>query len=138
MSRPYIGGTNGGVKSVTASTTLQLADSGKTIFLDGSAANVLTLPAVSKGYELKVILTATGAAPTIVTNSSANIMVGTVLSATNDAAQAIQSDADADTITFVNAAAPGDYCDLVCDGTNWYVFAFSGVDSKITITKESA
>tara|TARA_R110002167_G_scaffold148194_2_gene341090 strand:+ start:1991 stop:2407 length:417 start_codon:yes stop_codon:yes gene_type:complete len=138
MARPYIGGTSGGVRAITASTTLQLADSGKTIFLDGSAANVLTLPAVSKGYELKVILTATGAAPTIVTDSSANIMVGTVLSATNDAAQAIQSDADADTITFVNAAAPGDYCDLVCDGTNWYVFAFSGVDSKITITKESA
>ena len=138
MARPYIGGTSGGVRAITASTTLQLADSGKTIFLDGSAANVLTLPAVSKGYELKVILTATGAAPTIVTDSSANIMIGTVLSATNDAAQAIQSDADADTITFVNAAAPGDYCDLVCDGTNWYVFAFSGVDSKITITKESA
>ena len=77
MARPYIGGTNGGIKVVSSATTLQLADSGKTIFLDGSAANVLTLPAVSKGYELKVILTATGAAPTIVTDSTANVMIGT-------------------------------------------------------------
>ena len=138
MARPYIGGTNGGVKVVDADTTLQLADSGKTVFLDGSAANVLTLPALSKGYELKVILTATGAAPTIVTNSSANIIVGTTYSSGDDAVTAVQSDADADTITFVNGGAPGDYCDLVCDGTNWYVFAFSGVDSKITITQESA
>ena len=137
MARPYIGGTSGGVMAVSAATTLTLADSGKKIFLDGSAANVVTLPSVAKGLEYKVILTATGAAPTIVTDSSSNIMVGTVLSATNDAAQAIQSDADADTITFVDGAAPGDYCDLVCDGTNWYVFAFSGVDSKITITKAS-
>ena len=138
MARPYIGGTNGGIKVVSSATTLQLADSGKTIFLDGSAANVLTLPAVSKGYELKVILTATGAAPTIVTDSSANIIVGTTYSSGDDAVTAVQSDADADTITFVIGALPGDYCDLVCDGTNWYAFGFSGADAKLTITKESA
>ena len=138
MARPYLRGSAAGIKVVSASTTLTSADSGKVIMLDGSAANVVTLPALEKGLEFKVILTATGAAPTVVSASSANIMIGTVLSATNDAAQAIQSDDDADTITFVDGAAKGDYCDLLCDGTNWYVFAFSGVDSKITITKESA
>lgn len=137
MSRPYIGGTSGGVMAVSSATTLTMADSGKKIFLDGSAANVVTLPAIAKGLEFKVILTATGNAPTVVTADSSNIMVGTVLSASNDAAQAIQSDLDADTITFVNGGAPGDYCDLYCDGTKWYVFALSGVDSKITITQAS-
>lgn len=137
MARPYLGGSSAGIKSVSASTTLAPSDSGKTILLSGAAANVVTLPAVAKGLEFKVILTATGNAPTVVTDNSDNVMIGTVISATNDAAQAIQSDADADTITFVNGGAPGDYCDLVSDGTYWYVFGFSGVDSKITITKAS-
>tara|TARA_Y100000361_G_C10924178_1_gene220480 strand:+ start:110 stop:523 length:414 start_codon:yes stop_codon:yes gene_type:complete len=137
MARPYLRGSAAGIKVVSASTTLTSADSGKVIMLDGSAANVVTLPALEKGLEFKVILTATGAEPTVVSASSSNIMIGTVLSASNDAAQAIQSDDDADTITFVNGAAKGDYCDLLCDGTNWYVFAFSGVDSKITITQAS-
>lgn len=138
MSRPYIGGTSGGVMAVSAATTLTVADSGKKILLDGSAANVVTLPAVAKGLEYKVILTATGAAPTIVTNGSDNIIVGTTYSSGDDAVTAVQSDADADTITFVNGAVPGDYCDLICDGTNWYAFGFSGADAKLTITKESA
>ena len=138
MARPYLGGSSAGVKSVSSSVSLAKSDSGKKILLSGAAANVVTLPAPEKGMEFKIILTATGAAPTVVSNASANIMIGTVISATNDAAQAIQSDADADTITFVNGGAPGDYCDLVSDGTSWYVFGFSGVDSKITITKESA
>ena len=137
MARPYIGGTSAAVKTVSSATTLGTAHSGMTILLDGSAANVVTLPAATAGLEYKVILTATGAAPTIVTDSSSNIMVGTVISATNDAAQAIQSDADADTITFVDGAAPGDFCTLFSDGTKWYVWGFSGVDSKITITKAS-
>ena len=137
MARPYIGGTNAAVMSVSSATTLTSADSGKKILLDGSAANVVTLPAAQAGLEYKVILTATGNAPTVVSDSSANIMVGTVLSATNDAAQAIQSDADADTITFVNGGVPGDYCDLFSDGTNWFVYGFSGADTKMTITKAS-
>ena len=137
MSRPYIGGSNAAIKAVSSATTLTGADHGKKIMLDGSAANVVTLPAVKAGLEFKVILTASGAAPTVVTSSSSNIMVGTIISATDDAAQAIQSDDDADTITFVNGGVPGDYVDLLCDGTKWYVFGFSGVDSKITITKAS-
>jgi len=137
MARPYLGGSSAGVKSVSSSVTLAKSDSGKTILLDGSAANVIVLPAPEKGMEFKIILTVSGASPEVRTNASSNIMIGTVLSATNDAAQAIQSDADADTITFVNGGAKGDYCDLVSDGTSWYVFGFSGVDSKITITKAS-
>ena len=138
MARPYIGGTGAGIMNVDSATTLTIADSGKTIILDGSSANVVTLPPATNGMEFRVVLKQTGAAPTVVTDSSNNVMVGTVISATNDQAQAIQSDADADTITFVDGGAKGDFCDLVSDGTNWYVFGFSGVDSKMTITKESS
>ena len=57
MARPYIGGTNGGVKAVSTDTTLQLADSGKVIFMTEGAAGIeITLPAVTnKGYEAKFI-----------------------------------------------------------------------------------
>ena len=36
MARPYIGGSNAAIVDVTASTTLQLSDHGKTFMLDGS------------------------------------------------------------------------------------------------------
>ena len=38
MARPYLGGSSGGIKTTTADVTLQVADSGKTIFLDGLAS----------------------------------------------------------------------------------------------------
>ena len=60
MARPYLGGTNAGIKAISASTTLSLADTGKTIVVDGSSAGniTITLPATasSKGYVTSVIL----------------------------------------------------------------------------------
>ena len=40
----------------------------------------------------------------------------------------------ADTITFVhNKATAGDYAELVCDGTNWFLTARYDVDDAITL-----
>ena len=53
MARPYIGGTNGCIKEVTAATTLQNADHGKVILMNAGSDNVvITLPALAKDLSL--------------------------------------------------------------------------------------
>ena len=67
MARPYLGGTNGGIKAISADTTLQVADSGKKMIIDGSTALnlTITLPATatSKGVELDMVLGVASNAP---------------------------------------------------------------------------
>ena len=122
------------------STVLTNNDSGKVIFMDASSANTITLPAVSTvhaGWNLKVILTATGAAGVVQTSSTEDKLAGYVEeSAANGSNHTLSADADADTITFVNGAVPGDWVDIHSNGTLFYVFGKSAAENKITLTKE--
>ena len=127
--------------SPTGTTTvLTNDDSGKVIFMDASSANTITLPAVSTvsaGWNLKVILTATGAAGIVQTSSTEDKLAGYVEeSAANGSNHTLSADADADTITFVNGAVPGDWVDIHSNGTLFYVFGKSAAENKITLTKE--
>ena len=127
------------ISSPTGTTTqLTKADSGKVIFMDASSANTITLPAVADagaGFNLKVILTATGAAGKVV--SSANNITGYVEeSAAAGTNHTLTADTDADTITFVNGAVPGDFIDINCNGSLFFVFGKSAAENKITLTKE--
>ena len=127
------------ISSPTGTTTqLTKADSGKVIFMDASSANTITLPAVAAagaGFNLKVILTATGAAGKVV--SSANNITGYVEeSAAAGTNHTLTADTDADTITFVNGAVPGDFIDINCNGSLFFVFGKSAAENKITLTKE--
>ena len=122
------------------STVLTNDDSGKVIFMDASSANTMTLPAVSTvtaGWNIKVILTATGAAGIINTNGAEDKLAGYVEeSAANGNNHTLSADADADTVTFVNGAVPGDWVDIHSNGTLFYVFGKSAAENKITLTKE--
>ena len=121
-------------------TTLTDADSGKVFFIDASSANTMTLPAVSSvtpGWNIKVILTTTGAAGIINTNGAEDKLAGYVEeSAANGGNHTLTVDADADRITFVNGAVPGDWVDIHSNGTLFYVFGKSAAENKITLTKE--
>jgi hypothetical protein len=76
-----------------------------------------------------------GAAYTIVTGSSANVIYGQVASA-EDAAGSVATTAASDTITFVDGKAIiGDYVEVVSDGTNWYVYGMCNVQDGITTTQ---
>ena len=83
MARPYIGGSNGAIKAVSADTTLQLADHGKTLVVDGSSAGniTITLPAttLSAGYETTVVLGAANNAATEVLITSDTNIVGFII-----------------------------------------------------------
>tara|TARA_R100001594_G_scaffold52062_1_gene85588 strand:+ start:3328 stop:3735 length:408 start_codon:yes stop_codon:yes gene_type:complete len=134
MARPYIGGTNGGVKAVSTDTTLQLADSGKVIFMTEGAAGIdITLPAVTnKGYEAKFILTASPSSNDIDVVSAEGDNIKGIEFADADTAAAI--DSDWDKVTFSTNAVAGDFMTIVSDGTSWYAHIFTSADNATTQT----
>jgi hypothetical protein len=130
-----------GAEVVTATNVITAAESGKTFFLNSATEFVSTLPAPALGLKYRFIVKAapSGASYTIVTNASANIIKGHVLSSDLNAA----SDADfetsgGDTISFVDSkAVAGDWVDVECDGTNWFASGRCTVFDAITITTAS-
>jgi hypothetical protein len=111
--------------------------------MDASSANTITLPAVSAttaGWNVKVILTVTGAAGIINTSGAEDKITGQIVAIDADGdAIAVTQDADADRITFVNACLPGAYVNIISNGTLFYVHGFgthANASNKITLTKE--
>ena len=122
MARPYLGGTSGGIKAISADTTLQVADSGKKMIIDGSSASnfTITLPATttSKGVELDMVLgVASNAATEILITSDTNIVGGLILNGTG-AVTAITSGASRG---FADASDAGSRMHIICDGSKWVI-----------------
>jgi hypothetical protein len=108
----------GSVKTVTAAYTVPANENGMTYILDAAAGAAVTLPSPSAGLRYKFITGPTAFATTdwVLTSASAN-MYGVL-----EEAGAVQAVSGATTINFELAAeAPGDYIDVISDGTNWYV-----------------
>lgn len=126
---------------VTTTNVITASENGKTFFLSLAAGFVSTLPAPAAGLRFRfVVKTAPSAGSyTIVTNSSANIMKGHILSSDlNAATDADFETAGGDTFTFVTAkAVAGDWADFESDGTVWYVRASNTVFDASTITTAS-
>lgn len=129
------------VETSAATNELTKAESGKIIILDHATEFATTLPAPAAGLEFEFIV---GNAPeaasyTVVTNGSANIMRGHILTAdVNAASDGDFEAAGGDTLTFVDAKAViGDRARFVSDGTYWYVQAACSVFDAITITTAS-
>ena len=122
MSRPYIGGTSGAIKAVTASTDLEVADHGKTLVVDGSSAGniTLTLPATasSKGVSYSIILGAANNAATEVLVTSDTNIVGFLIDSDNGNAAYATSGASRG---FADAAKAGSRMTIVCDGSKWLI-----------------
>ena len=128
MARPYLGGSSGGVKSVSADATLQIADSGKTILMAPNGVDI-TLPSAQKGLEFQIIQSGDydTAVCTIVQAAASEDFYGAVYGSTQG--ESAGTDADvagaANTkIQFGSASLKGDRVRLVSDGTGWYVEAF--------------
>jgi hypothetical protein len=138
MSTTYLAITNDTerqlavVEAVTGATTLTAKDSGKVLILKASAGAQITLPAVatSAGLRFKFIVGQLFATTDWTVKALSNAIEGSVL--VNGAHVA---GVDENTISFVaSAESIGDFAELVCDGTNWYVNG-SGVSAgAITLT----
>ena len=128
MARPYLGGSSGGIKSVTADTTLQNADSGKTILMAPNGVDI-TLPSAQKGLEFQIIQTGdyASAVCTVVQASATEDFYGAVYGSTQGENAATDADvavAANTKIQFGSASLKGDRVRLGSDGTGWYVEAF--------------
>jgi hypothetical protein len=138
MSTTYLAVTNdverqlANVEAVTGAVTLTAEDSGKVLILKASAGAQITLPAVatSAGLRFKFIVGQLFATTNWTVLAASNVIEGSVL--VNGAHVAGVNE---NTISFVaSAESVGDFAELVCDGTSWYVNG-SGVSAgSITLT----
>ena len=104
------------IQAVSADTTLTAADSGKVFTLDATG-EAITLPAVSDGVNFKFVssVAATGSSWTVA--ATAAVIYGSI-----QLAGAISAVSAKTTITLVaDKFLPGDFIELVSDGTNWYL-----------------
>ena len=125
---------------LTAARVLSAEDHGKTFFLNLAGGFAVTLPAPEVGLKFYfVVKTAPTTAYTVITNASANIMLGHCLtSEVTNAAVADSEISGGDTFSFVaNQAVVGDRAVFLCDGTKWYVMASSKSQAGLTITTAS-
>jgi hypothetical protein len=138
MSTTYLAVTNDTerqlavVEAVTVATTLTAKDSGKVFILKAAAGAQITLPAVatSAGLRFKFIVGQLFATTDWTIKAATNAIEGSVL--VNGAHVA---GVDENTISFVaSAESIGDFAELVCDGTNWYVNGSGVTAGAITLT----
>ena len=113
------------VENVVADRTLTANDSGKVFTLDQDASFNITLPtaaAAGAGWHAKFILTDDGSGTVkVIPNSAEDTLIGMVLSAAGGAAASAEAGVD-ELIWVASTAKPGDWAELVCDGSNFYVF----------------
>ena len=120
------------VQTVTEAATLTIADSGKTFILDGVAGAQIDLPAVAgaAGFYAKFIVGDAIATTNWTIVAATNVIYGSALVDDSHVAAVTEN-----TISFVVATATlGDFAELECDGTNWYVNGSAVASGAITFT----
>lgn len=138
MSTTYLAVTNDverqlvQVEAVTGAITLTAEDSGKVFILKAAAGAQITLPAVatSSGFRFKFVVGLAFATTNWTVLAASNVIEGSVL-----VAGAHVAGVNENTISFVaSAESVGDFAELVCDGTNWYVNGSGVTTGSITLT----
>ena len=114
-------------KATASSHTLGMKDSGKTYMLENTVARTITLPAVKAGLKFKFVVTDSTAASTIATSEGTSLIKGGILLATAWETLA------GTTLTAATDNVIGDWVELVCDGTYWYISGQSGHANGFTI-----
>jgi hypothetical protein len=122
---------------LTTVSTLTLSDSGKTLYLNSATEFATTLPAVADaaGFHVRFVVKAppTGSSYTVV-SPSADIhgVVASAADATGSAATTAGTPVT--TVTFVDAkAVVGDYVDVRCDGTYYYLSGQCSAFDAVTL-----
>ena len=113
--------------ATASSHTLGMHDSGKTYLLENTVARTITLPAVKSGAKFKFVVSDSTAASTIATSEGTSLIKGGILLATAWETLA------GTTLTASTSAVIGDWVELVCDGTYWYISGQSGHANGFTI-----
>ena len=119
-SRASFGGTV--VENISAAKTLDPSDSGKVFTIDQDAAFSITLPTASQagaGWNARFIVTDIGSNDVkIIPDSSEDTLIGMIGSADSSSGN----------------AGPGDWAELICDGSNFYVSGQEHDNDGMTIS----
>lgn len=118
-------------QTITADITLKAADSGKTFWLDNSTGETITLPALRDGVNFKFVIADNFATDNwIVKSAEGDNIEGSIV--VNGASVAAGAE---DQINFVASAETiGDFIELECNGTNWFVSGVGASSGSITAT----
>ena len=114
------------VENITAAKTLDPSDSGKVFTLDQDSSFDVTLPTAAQagaGWNAKFILTDAGSGTVkVIPNSAEDTLIGTLGSADGGTTSSMSAESGVDELIWVaSTAAPGDWAELICDGSNFYV-----------------
>tara|TARA_R110000824_G_scaffold384264_1_gene578146 strand:+ start:149 stop:568 length:420 start_codon:yes stop_codon:yes gene_type:complete len=124
------------VENVSAAKTLDPSDSGKVFTLDQDSSFDITLPTASQagaGWSAKFILTDAGSGTVkVIPNSSEDTLIGMIESIDTSAGASAESGVD-ELIWVASTAAVGDWAELVCDGSNFYVSGQMHDNNHITL-----
>lgn len=126
----------GSAEELTAVTTLDASDSGKTFFLNSATEFAVTLPAPAIGLRFTFFVKAapSGANYTVVTAGSPDQILAGQVYASSGTDEDSETDFTGTTITFVGGTSViGDSADVWSDGTNWYARAYCNATGGITI-----
>ncbi len=124
------------VETTTAADTLTGSQCGSTIFLNNATGYATTLPVPTAGCSFRIVLklALSSGNHTVVTNGSANIIIGGISELEVDTSDDGPYSAVGDLITFVGTVeSVGDYINLISDGTSWYLEGQTNLDGGITI-----
>ena len=121
--------------SLTGTTTYVMTaeDSGKTFMVSGGAQTVTLLPAASliEGWNCKFITTASPSGDKVI-GAGSTIMHGSSANGSGDAGAA--SDGTAKTSVTIEAASQaGNFVEIVCDGSAYYVSGTHGQNNATTM-----
>ena len=125
------------VENISAAKTLTTGDSGKLFTITQSSAFKISLPKAADagvGWNAKFIITTAGSyAVTIEPDSSEDTLIGMVVSAAGSESGDQSAESGVDVLSFINGAAPGDWVELMCDGSNFYVSGMIHDSAHVTI-----
>ena len=114
--------------SSASSHSLGMKDSGKTYFVESTVARTITLPAVKAGLKFKFIMSDTTADSSIATNEGTALLKGAA--ECGDAHLPLAGT----TIVLELAGTVGDWLEMVCDGTYWYVSGHGTHDASFSVS----
>lgn len=121
-------------ETLTGVKTLTSGDSGKTYFLNAAGGATITLPALKNGLNFKFIV----ADNFSTTNWIVDSAEGDNIEGMIEVAGAVVVASGEDQINFVaSAEAKGDFIQLECNGTNWFVSGQAALSGGITATDPS-
>ena len=125
------------VENISAAKTLTTGDSGKVFTITQSSAFKISLPKAADagvGWNAKFLLTTAGSfAVTIEPDSSEDTLIGMVVSAAGSESGDQSAESGVDVLSFINGAQPGDWVELMCDGSNFYVSGMIHDSAHVTI-----